>query len=80
MSAQDKSGVPTTADMTALRAYWLTGPGAARIKWGMPGDLSRCHREVSQETRDDPSFTSNDIWGFCQNLHKSKYGVPNPRD
>lgn len=63
-----------------LRRYWTTGEGGARIRWGTEGDLTRCHRLVSRATRDDPSFTSDDVWGFCQNLHKRLFGVPNPRD
>lgn len=31
-----------------LRRYWLRGPGAAKIKWGTPGDWYRCVAELSK--------------------------------
>lgn len=63
-----------------LRQYWTTGPGGVKVRWGTDGDLTRCHDLVSRATRDDPTFTSDDAWGFCNNLHKRLFGVPNPRD
>lgn len=79
MSTQDEPPVPSTADIKGLRTYYLTGPGSAIIVWGTPGDLRRCHREVMKNT-DDPAFTSDDVWGFCNNLHKLKTGRPNDPD
>lgn len=80
-------GEPITSDSSdvlaqieQLRQYWTTGAGGARIRWGTDGDLTRCHRLVSAATRDDPSFTSDDVWGFCQNLHIRLFGRANPRD
>jgi hypothetical protein len=63
----------------ALKRYWTIGPGGARIKWGTDGDLTRCHREVMQEVP-SKDMTSDDVWGYCQNLHKRLFGVPNPKD
>lgn len=63
----------------ALKRYWTIGPGGARIKWGTDGDLTRCHREVMKEVP-SKDMTSDDVWGYCQNLHKRLYGVSNPRD
>lgn len=63
----------------ALKRYWTTGPGGARIRWGTEGDLTRCHREVSKEVP-AVDMTSDDVWGYCQNLHKRLFGVPNPSD
>jgi hypothetical protein len=31
-----------------LRRYWTHGEGAAKIRWGEPGDFDRCVREVSK--------------------------------
>lgn len=66
-------------DAERLKRYWTVGAGAARIRWGTPGDLTRCHREVSKEVT-SAEMTSDQVWGYCQNLHKRLFGVPNPRD
>lgn len=58
----------------ALARYWTTGAGAARIRWGTPGDLSRCARLIR------PHVSPGQEWGTCQNLHKRLFGAPNPRD
>lgn len=63
----------------ALVRYWTIGPGALRIRWGTPGDLTRCHRALRREVP-RTSMTDNQIWGLCQNYHKRLFGVPNPRD
>lgn len=31
-----------------LRHYWQRGEGAARIRWGTPGDFTRCVRHVGK--------------------------------
>jgi hypothetical protein len=69
---------PNTAATRQLKAYWKTGEGAARIRWGTDGDLTRCHRLVSQEAGVDAA--TFDVWGYCQNLHKELFGRPNPQD
>lgn len=71
--------VAAVGDAERLKRYWTTGPGGARIRWGTEGDLTRCHREVSQEVP-STDMSSDDIWGYCQNLHQRLFGVPNPRD
>ena len=69
---------PNTAATQQLKAYWKTGEGAARIRWGTEGDLTRCQRLVTQEAGTDAA--TFDAWGYCQNLHKELFGRPNPRD
>lgn len=69
---------PNTAATRQLKEYWKTGEGAARIRWGTEGDLSRCHRLVTQEAGADAG--TFDVWGYCQNLHKELFGRPNPSD
>lgn len=62
-----------------LKEYWKTGAGGARIRWGTPGDLTRCHRLVRREVpRTD--MTDDAIWGYCNNLHKELFGRPNQPD
>lgn len=69
---------PNAAASAPLKAYWKTGEGAARIRWGTDGDLTRCHRLVTQEAGADAA--TFDVWGYCQNLHQELFGRPNPRD
>lgn len=78
-SADDDAAAQTGGDGEALKRYWTIGPGGARIRWGTDGDLTRCHREVSKEVPAE-DMTSDDVWGYCQNLHKRLFGAPNPRD
>lgn len=66
------------ANIENLRQYWTVGEGAARIRWGTEGDLTRCHRLVMQEAGGD--LTSDQAWGFCNNLHKRLFGRPNDPD
>lgn len=62
----------------SLARYWLRGPGAARIRWGTKGDLTRCARAIRRAARG--KIVPGQEWPICQNLHKRRFGVPNPRD
>lgn len=31
-----------------LEAHWKTGPGAAKIRWGTPGDFTRCDAHLAK--------------------------------
>ena len=50
-----------------LKRYWLSGPGAAKIRWGTPGDFTRCVRLLK---RHFPRATE----GLCANLHHEATG------
>lgn len=50
----------------ALRNYWVRGPGAARIRWGTEGSMSRCIRFLSEYVR-DPG-------GLCAEYHRAATG------
>lgn len=50
-----------------LKAYWLAGEGAAKIRWGAPGSFDRCVRELKDEFPQDPE-------GLCANLYKEATG------
>jgi hypothetical protein len=72
------SGVPGIADTPGdfknterLMNYWAFGKGAAKIRWGTPGDLTRAHRHLVKYV--GPMRA----WGLAQNLHKRVMGVPN---
>lgn len=50
-----------------LRRYWTTGKGAAKIRWGTPGDWTRCYRQLRK-------YMGVRAKGYCQNLHKRATG------
>jgi hypothetical protein len=53
-----------------LRTYWTKGKGAAKIRWGQPGDFNRCRRQLSKYIP-NPEYLA----GTCSNLHKVAIGV-----
>ena len=53
-----------------LHAYWGTGAGAAKIKWGTPGDHERCVKELT----DDAKFTPEQAHGYCNLMEKRVTG------
>lgn len=46
-----------------LRRYWTVGRGAAKIRWGAPGDWSRCVRHLSK-------YMGPRAKGYCNLRHK----------
>lgn len=50
-----------------LKRYWLHGPGAAKIRWGSPGDWRRCVRHLSK-------YMGPRAKGYCQLRHKDANG------
>lgn len=72
------SGVPGVADTPSdfknaakLKAYWTTGRGALKIRWGTKGDLTRAHRHLAKYVGIDRA------WGLAQSYHHSLFGVYN---
>ena len=72
------AGVPGVADtpgdwkaVQRLRNYWMFGKGALKIRWGTPGDLTRCHRHLSK-------YMPGRAWGYCQERHRDIFGIWNP--
>lgn len=53
---------PGDGDAARLKRYWLTGEGAAKIRWGTPGDFTRCVRQVRK-------YMPGRAEGYCANLH-----------
>ena len=51
-----------------LRRYWTVGAGAAKIRWGTPGDWKRCVRYLSK-------YLGARSKGYCQLRHKEATGV-----
>lgn len=72
------AGVPGVADTPSdfaavrrLKNYWMRGKGAAKIRWGTKGDLTRAHRHLAKYVG------SGRAWGLAQNMHKELFGVSN---
>ena len=51
-----------------LRRYWTRGKGALKIRWGTPGDWTRCVRQLSK-------YLGPRAKGYCQLRHKEVTGV-----
>ncbi|MFE1321605.1 hypothetical protein [Kitasatospora phosalacinea] len=51
-----------------LRRYWTTGPGAAKIRWGTPGDFNRCVTQVGR-------YLGPRAKGYCQLRHIAATGM-----
>lgn len=51
-----------------LRAYWVHGKGAAKIRWGADGDFKRCERHLAKYVT-DPA-------GLCNTYHQAALGAP----
>ena len=52
----------------ALRRYWTRGKGALKIRWGTPGDWTRCVRQLRK-------YMGPRAKGYCQLRHKEVTGV-----
>ena len=64
---------PGDGNAARLRTYWLVGPGAIKIRWGTPGDFTRC---VTHLTKYMPGRAE----GYCQNLHQTATGLATGSD
>jgi len=51
-----------------LMRYWAEGEGAAKIRWGVPGDFNRCRIHLSKFV--GPTVVD----GLCANLHHRATG------
>lgn len=61
---------------SALKAYWLTGPGSLKIRWGVSGDFDRCVRAVTKAVVDDGrAISTSFVKGYCSNLHLAATGA-----
>ncbi len=52
-----------------LLDYWVHGEGAAKIRWGTPGDFKRCVTQLRKYFPRNPE-------GLCNRLHTRALGVP----
>ena len=51
-----------------LRRYWGQGAGAAKIRWGTPGDWTRCNKRLSK-------YLGPRAKGYCARMHKARTGA-----
>ncbi|MER7905387.1 hypothetical protein ABZT07_20495 [Streptomyces sp. NPDC005317] len=51
-----------------LRQYWTRGEGAAKIRWGTPGDFDRCVKHLEK-------YMPGQAEGYCNLLHKRATGI-----
>ena len=60
-----------------LLQYWTAGPGAAKIRWGTPGDFDRCRHLVNEAVVKGGEAPLSDrvISGLCATLHKIATGA-----
>ena len=59
-----------------LLKYWLAGPGAAKINWGVPGDFDRCIANIQAEvSKDGAPLSDHVVKGLCATLHKMATGA-----
>jgi len=59
---------PGDGDAEKLRRYCTVGEGSLKIKWGTPGDFTRCVRHLNK-------YMPGRAEGYCANLHKRATGV-----
>lgn len=71
VGTKDGPGWITAPKATArLRRYWTKGEGAAKIRWGAPGDFNRCRKQLAKYVR-NPEWLA----GTCANMHKEAMGI-----
>lgn len=68
------AGIPGIADTPSdwaavekLKRYWTVGEGGLKIRWGTPGDWTRCHRHLQK-------YMGPRSKGYCANLHHTMNG------
>lgn len=61
--------ITNPADTQRLRNYWVHGEGAAKIRWGVPGDFNRCRKQLGKYV---PAIF---LAGTCANMHKEATGM-----
>lgn len=54
-------------DAERLHEYWVHGEGAAKIRWGEPGDFDRCVRHLGKYIADPK--------GYCDLAHHAALGI-----
>lgn len=60
-----------------LLTYWVSGPGSALIKWGVPGDFDRCVAELEKAIVKGGNAPISDrmVKGACATMHRLATGA-----
>ena len=58
---------PNQRKATHLRKYWVRGKGAVKIRWGTPGDFTRCERQLRK-------YLGEKSAGYCAKRHREVLG------
>ncbi|AKJ72549.1 hypothetical protein PP301_gp011 [Gordonia phage GMA2] len=66
-AASVHDATPNQQKATHLRKYWVQGKGAVKIKWGAPGDFTRCERQLRK-------YLGSRAKGYCAKRHKEVMG------
>ncbi|MDH2424748.1 hypothetical protein [Sphaerisporangium sp. TRM90804] len=53
---------------TTLKSYWLTGRGAAKIRWNTSGDHRRCSTQLRK-------YLGPRAAAYCATLHRTATGM-----
>lgn len=77
-TARADSSAAVAAARDDLKDYWSTGAGSRLIRWGTDKDLTRCISLVGRAA--GVASRNFNVAGFCNNIHKEKYGRPNDPD
>jgi hypothetical protein len=56
-------------DGKSLERYWKRGVGAAKIRWGTPGDWTRCHAHLAKHVGSERAKR------ICAQWHHDTTGV-----
>lgn len=69
LAGEERLGGATAHPAAAekLHEYWVHGEGAAKIKWGTPGDFDRCVRHLEK-------YMPGRAQGYCNLAHKAALG------
>lgn len=69
MASKGRGNRSRRGNAATLRRYWgPSGVGGARIRWGTPGDWTRCNRLLSR-------YMGARAKGYCQLMHIRSTGV-----
>jgi hypothetical protein len=76
MAAGREATPKDAADTERLKAYWRTGPGSIKIRWGEPGDFQRCIDNIQEAvSKHGPPLPDHEVKGLCARLHKEATGA-----
>lgn len=73
-AARGPGWVTNPRETSRLHRYWTKGPGAAKIRWGSPGDWTRCTRLVGAKIAQNSPGKLRFIKQICARWHHDALG------